>query len=47
MEETLLVYLPGKTLPADFLSGSASFPGYSSLEWFSIWPPLAYPLMGF
>lgn len=47
MEETLLVYLAGKTLSADLLPGCASFPGYFSLEWFSIWQPLAYPLMGF
>lgn len=47
MEETLLAYLPGKKLLADLLPGCASFPGYSSVEWFSIWLPLAYPLMGF
>lgn len=47
MEEILLAYLPGKRLLADFLSGCASFPGYSSLEQFSVWLPVAYLLMGF
>lgn len=43
MEETLLAYLPGKKLLADLLPGHAFFTGYSSLEQFSIWLPLAYP----